>query len=471
MLSYRIFIHIKTAFAEALPTPRARDQFRDETREVQISRLRDILPDIPSEQIRAFLLVFREKMGLFRPDTQEQREEREALGVPPPCPWHKENPPRDVTSMLSPERVPSWVAEYGECSAIATNVSFPEARNKALVGAAILSHFDIGGVQDTSDPRSLAWVGEDGRFQDPTMELLVETVMAMLPALHPDWFDEDGRPFNELPRGSDGRSQAEVVEAHQAEERRQKEAERKEREERRRAEQAEEYQRRKESVFSILSRMAHESVYEEVKAWGHRRLWMAHAEARKETRTWLPESGAGHISAVSQYLKASGADTARRKKGSTIPLADHLVEQFFLDRLAQEHEDWFRRLVDGDLQLRAPKRQQEGARGPRHPVEVTKRKIRDLVEKYSKVEVLEAWGEFWEEHDAAERDRRAREEASDETMDEPPSPPPLEATPPPPASGTTEDPAAPPAPPPAPGEGGDPAAPPAPPAPPKPPVV
>lgn len=224
MLTTTRFTTLKDALSDYLassdPTV-SRDDFLEMSLQEQVGILSQVasgagLDAVTTAEFEACALVLQLKAGTLQPGMEDHLRFRDALqpeGAPPVGTWHKANPPTSVWDFAPDPSLstPSpWAPDIERTPLIARKLSFTEARYPLQIAFAVLNEFGIGGVEDFRDPRSLAWLGNDGHFEDPTMELFVTSVSRYLPATQPAWFDETGQLFDELPEGVDGRSAVEI---------------------------------------------------------------------------------------------------------------------------------------------------------------------------------------------------------------------------------------------------------------------
>jgi hypothetical protein len=348
MLTRPIFNHLKKLFGSSLDDA-ARIAFAKAKPEEQFATLRKVVPaEIADDSaIAGFIMVFDVKSALVAAGSPAHFALRKAVGLADPLPWHKPRPPKNSWEMQDSNRVPSWLDESQSMGAIARTVTFEDLRaGPEVLSAVVRAFFKIGGLEDLSDPRA-------PQASDPTMKLFLDGVGYSLVIMRPEWHDENGNPLKELPAGADTRSQAEIVDERERQEKLRKNEEARERNRVRREQELAEYGALRANVMAKFSGPDTVDLAASLAKGEFEDALVAHEIITPKTLETTIAGIFDLISATVVVPEGIGADEVAEIRKETSEKAVALAIQLVLEELNDRQPGWLRRLTNGDFKFRS----------------------------------------------------------------------------------------------------------------------
>jgi hypothetical protein len=347
MLTRSVFNALKKIFGGSLDDA-GRIAFSKAKADAQFEMLRKVVPaEIADDaSVAGFVMVFNVKSNLVKPGSPDHFAMRKALSLPDPQPWHKPRAPRNSWEMQDSNRVPSWLDECQSMSAIARTLTWEDLRaGPEVISAAIRAFFKFGGLEDLGDTRAI-------QANDPTMKVFLEGVSHSLVIMRPEWHDNDGIPLKELAKGSDARSQNEIEEEHERQEKLRRNEETRERNRVRREKELADYGALRSEVLTKFRSDASASLAQDLSKGEFDDVNLGHEAqifgALGTTVTAIFDM----ISATIAVPEGIGADEVAEIRKETQVKAEGLAVQLVLEDLNEIQAGWLRRLANGDFKFR-----------------------------------------------------------------------------------------------------------------------
>lgn len=348
MLTRPIFNHLKKLFGSSLDDA-ARIAFAKAKPEEQFATLRKVVPAEVADDsaLAGFIMVFSVKSALVAAGSPDHFALRKTLGLADPLPWHKPRPPKNSWEMQDSNRVPSWLDESQAMGAIARTVTFEDLRaGPEVLAAVVRAFFKIGGLEDLGDPRS-------PQVADPTMKMFLDGVGYSLVIMRPEWHDENGNPLKDLPAGADTRSQAEIVDERERQEKLRKNEEARERNRVRREQELAEYGALRSGILTTFTNPAIKALAAELAKGDFEDVLVTHEASIPKTLETTVTGIFDLISASVVVPEGVGADEVAEIRKETSAKAVALTIQLVLEEINDLQPGWLRRLTNGDFKFRS----------------------------------------------------------------------------------------------------------------------
>lgn len=347
MLTRPIFNNLKKLFGNSLDDA-ARIAFAKAKPEEQFATLRKVVPaEIADDAaIAGFIMVFNVKSALVAAGSPAHFALRKTIGLADPLPWHKPRAPKNSWEMQDSNRVPSWLDESQSMGAIARTVTFEDLRaGPEVLSAVVRAFFKIGGLEDLSDPRA-------PQAADPTMKLFLDGVGYSLVIMRPEWHDENGNPLKDLPAGADTRSQAEIDDERERQEKLRKNEEARERNRVRREQELAAYGALRSEVVTKFRSKDSAALADIIAKGEFDEVSVTHEALVAKNLSDTVAKIFDLVSATIVVPDGVGADEVAEIRKETSEKAVALAVQLVLEDVNDLQAGWLRSLTNGDFKFR-----------------------------------------------------------------------------------------------------------------------